>query len=276
MSQRMHIPVLTYHGVNIHRNDYAGNDHIALYEDLRLIRRQGLRVIPLKQIAEWVSGRVGDAEVSTGVGISFDDGSWFDWHDLEHPACGLQRSMAGILRDFARETGDAASATSFLIASPEARETLDQTCLIGKGWWGDEWWERAAREGLVALGNHSWDHLHPTLESVAHSRNVKGDFLAVDNLEDARRQIAAASREIGARSGERPCLFAYPCGQAPDYLVEEYFPGYQNEHGLVAAFTTEPRPVCRDDNVWKLPRMVCGEAWSSPEELAAILAVCRT
>lgn len=271
MSRRMSIPVLAYHGVNIHRNDYAGNDHIALREDLKLIRRLGLRVIPSRRIADWVSGNVADADVSGGVGISFDDGSWFDWHDLEHPSCGPQRSMVGILRDFGRETGQAACATSFVIASPEARGTLDKTCLIGRGWWGDEWWRHAVREGLIEIGNHSWDHLHPTLETVAHSRNVKDDFLAVDNLEDARRQVVAASREIARRSGRKACLFAYPCGQAPDYLVEDYLPGYLHEHGLIAAFTTEPRRVRRDDNVWRLPRLVCGEAWNSPEELEGIL-----
>lgn len=265
------IPVLTYHGVNIHRNDYAGNDHLALAADLAMIHDRGLRIVPLADIAAWVRGEVDDSVVAGGVGLSFDDGSWFDWHDLDHPACGPQRSLAGILRDFTVATGAPAAATSFVIVSPHARAVLDRTCLVGRDWWGDDWWPEAVREGVLDVASHSWDHLHPTLETVAHSRNEKGDFTAVDNADDAAAQVDQASGYIERRTGRRPGLFAYPWGQVPDYLAATYLPERGRERGLSAAFTTEPRAVARDDDPWRLPRYTCGTDWASPAGLAAIL-----
>src|SRR5690606_28187268 len=54
-------------------------------------------------------------------------------------------------------------ATSFVIVDPEARAELDRSCLAGRGWWGDEWWDDALRSGLFAIENHSWDHHHDSL-----------------------------------------------------------------------------------------------------------------
>ncbi|NND45698.1 MAG: hypothetical protein HKN58_10265, partial [Xanthomonadales bacterium] len=50
------VPVLTYHSVNIIRNTYAENDHIALAEDLRTIDRLGRRVVPLELAVEVARG----------------------------------------------------------------------------------------------------------------------------------------------------------------------------------------------------------------------------
>ena len=273
MPAMIRIPVLCYHSLNIDANHYSANDHLALAADLRALHAAGRRVIPLHWVVEWVRGRRPDSDVRGGVALSLDDGSWFDYYDMEHPRCGRQRGMLGIVQDFQREVGAQQPhlhITSFVIASPQARAELDRTCLVERGWWGDEWWREASAGGLMSIENHSWDHLHPTLDKVAHSRQAKNDFTQVDNFTDARAQIAQASQYIARYCGRAPRLFAYPWGQSSDYLTREYFP-YAGGHGLYGAFTTQPRPVVRDDNPWLLPRYVCGCHWRTPEQLTAVL-----
>lgn len=272
----MHVPVLTYHSVNIIRNTYAENDHIALAEDLRALGSLGWRIVPLGRVFDWQQGRISDGDMERTVAITLDDGAWFDFHDLDHPTCGLQRGMLGILRDFreaaGRERQPGVHATSFVITSPEAREELDRKGLIGKGWWGDEWWADAERSGLVEIGCHSWDHLHPDLDRVAQRDQHKGDFHAVDSEDDCRAQVARAGDYIEKILGQRPRFFAYPWGQASDYLAGEYLPTKQAEHGFQAAFTTEAKPVERSDDHWRLPRYVFGRDWREPGDLARLLA----
>lgn len=266
------IPVLTYHSINVHGNDYHNNDHIALAADLRLIHRLGKRVVPLLHIAEWVRGERGWADVADGVGISFDDGSWFDWFDLDHPSWGPQRSLFNILMDFRDDTGADIHATSFVIASPDARRELDQTCMVGRGWWDDSWWHKAQVSGHLDIANHSWDHLHPTLERVAHSRQEKDNFHAVDNLVDAQRQIAQAGRYIESICRQPPALFAYPWGQAASFVSATYLPEQGPALGLRAAFTTQPAKVGRSSAIWTLPRYTFGADWQEPEQLRALLS----
>ena len=270
----MGIPVLTYHGVNVIENTYQGNDHLALASDLQTIRELGYRVIPLGRVVDWHQGKLEDEDVRRTVAITFDDGSWFDYHDLEHPTCGLQRSMFNIIGDFNAANSDdsPAHATSFVIASPEVRSSLDKSCLIGKGWWGDEWWLEASRSGVMDVECHSWDHVHPNLDHVVQQDQAKGDFARVASYPDCTAQFAGAGDYMASvLVGKRPTLFAYPYGQASDYAVGQYLPEHAPRHGFRAAFTTEPKPVTRSDNVWALPRFVFGQDWRSPEGLRAIL-----
>jgi peptidoglycan/xylan/chitin deacetylase (PgdA/CDA1 family) len=119
---------------------------------------------------------------------------------------------------------------------------------------------------------HSWDHVHPGLEQVAQQDQMKGDFREVDNYPDSDIQFARAGEYIGkVLNGERPTLFAYPYGHASDYAVSEYLPNHQSEHGFRAAFGTGPEAVSRADNIWLLPRFVCGPDWQSPQGLKDIL-----
>ena len=99
----MRVPVLTYHGVNIAGNDYRGNDHVAFAADLALIQRLGLRIVPLWQVVE-NAARTGRARHQPRRGLSCDDGSDFDYHDLDHPTHGRQRSFYNALLDFAPPT----------------------------------------------------------------------------------------------------------------------------------------------------------------------------
>lgn len=268
----MRVPVLTYHSINIGGNDYDNNDHVALDQDLTLIHQIGLRIVPLSLVVDALLGAVPESAVSNAVALSFDDGSWFDWYDLQHPTCGRQRSFAHILRSFSARIGTETHATSFVIVSPDARATLDQTCMIGSGWWGDEWWPKATREGVLAIESHSWDHNHHTLPQTVQRDQVKGTFRSIDTFADADAEIRQASDWLDAHcTDRRTSLFAYPYGESNDYLVEDYFPRHVGEHRLRAAFATAPTPIERTSNRWLLPRYVCGHHWRSPEGLERLL-----
>lgn len=270
----MKIPVLTYHSINVINNTYAENDHLALASDLKTIDELGFRVIPLSQVVDWHQGKLSDEDVSRTVAITLDDGSWFDYYDLDHPTCGIQRSMLNILKDFnAREKPSfKAHATSFVISSPHARSSLDKSCMIGKDWWGDEWWVDAVSSGLMDVECHSWDHVHPELDSVAQQNQIKGDFSQVKTFFDADIQFTRACEYMANILGRgRPTLFAYPYGTVSDYVANKYLPQYLSRHQLVAAFTTEPKAASKTDNVWRLPRFVFGHDWKSPQGLEGIL-----
>jgi peptidoglycan/xylan/chitin deacetylase (PgdA/CDA1 family) len=259
--------------MNITKNTYAENDHLALASDLNTISELGFRVIPLSQVVDWHQGSLSDEDAGRAVAITLDDGSWFDYYDLDHPTCGVQRSMINILRDFNTRNGSThkSHATSFVISSPHARSSLDKSCMIGNHWWGDQWWMDAVSSGIMDVECHSWDHVHTELDNVAQQNQIKGDFSQVKTYIDCKFQFAKAGEYIGSVLGKRPSLFAYPYGYASDYAVNQYLPKYQSRHQFRAAFTTEPKAVSRVDNIWLLPRFVCGQDWRSPEALKGIL-----
>ena len=268
----MRVPILAYHSTNIGGNDYANNDHVALAEDLRLIHCLGLRIVPLARVVDVLLGDCAESEVENAVALSFDDGSWFDWHDLDHPTCGRQRGFAGILRDFAAETNASVHATSFVIVSPDARTILDRTCLIGRGWWDDSWWRDAQREGLLAIESHSWDHNHHTLPVTAQREQRKGTFRSIGRYAEADAEIRQASDWLDTHlAPHRASLFAYPYGESNDYLMREYLPRFTHEHRLSAAFGTNPAPVISTSSRWLLPRHVCGYHWRDPAQLERLL-----
>ena len=275
--------VLAYHSHRVLGDDYARNDHVALAADLRTIHAHGGRVVPLAAIVDAIAGdadeNVGDA--STAVAITFDDGPVYDALDFVHPRFGPQRGFLGILRDFAAEigTGEQASpcATSFVIASPAARRCMEQTydrahSHVGDGALNDDWWDEAIASGVLAIANHSWDHLHEGLPAVAHSANARGDFAQVTTLHDADAQIAQAADYLARRTRGRDApFFAYPYGHYNRFLVDEYLPANATRLRLRAAFSTDARPIARGDDRWCLPRYVCGYHWTSAEGLREIL-----
>ena len=262
------VPVLAYHGNNISDNRYTGNDHVALGEDLRALHRAGWRPASLDLVLDWLEGRVHDAAMRRRFAVTFDDGSDFDFHDIDHPGCGPQRSLLHVLQDFAAETGVVVPAHSFVIACPKARQQLDERSLVGRGWWNDDWWPAANASGQLFIESHGWDHLHPVLDTVAQREGLAGDFRRVDSPEDADRQLRASADLIQRLAGgRRPRYFAFPWGQASDFLVDEYLPKQRRNHGYRAAFTTDDRAVTRSEDRWRLPRLVCGDAWGSSEAL---------
>jgi hypothetical protein len=276
--------VLTYHSHNISGPGYAENDHVALREDLEILARAGARIAPLASIAAALGeGRI-DGDGGWWVGLSFDDGPKFDAVDFVHRRFGPQRGFLGILQDFRERQGAAAQptlhATSFVIASPAARLAMQVAPESGypdeAEWLGDGWWRPAVETGLLEIGNHSWDHVHPLAADVPIASSRRGDFTAVDTYPDADAEIRRASAFIGERLG-RPCrLFAYPYGHVNDYLSTEYLPRRKAEHGLEAAFGAAGGIVRPDDSVWNIPRIVCGHDWKHPEALADMLHSARS
>lgn len=271
--------VLAYHSHNISGSGYAVNDHVAFASDLRTIHAAGARVVPLARIVEAVHGGL-ERPGPDLVALTFDDGPLFDYADFTHPELGPQRGFLNILRDFRSEAGRGAQpelhATSFVIASPDARRAMERSPECGftylDGWLTDGWWNAAVDTGLMGIGNHSWDHLHPAVDTVATRSQERGDFARIADDADADAEIRQASEFINARVGGRCDMFAYPFGHVSGFLEREYLPKRQDRHGMKAAFGTGGRAVSPGDPVWNIPRAVCGYHWRSPAELEALLA----
>ncbi len=271
----MRVPILAYHAVNIAGNDYATNDHVAFAADLRQIDDLGLRVVPVHWVVDQLLGTA-NRDLTRCVALTCDDGSDFDWFDLDHPTHGPQRSLFNCMADFASEHGAGKQPdlhlTSFVIASPQAREHLDRNCLVGRGWMSERWWRPALDSGRMAIENHSWDHNHAAIVLPGIDGMQRGSFHPVDNRERADAEIAAATRHIDAViAPQHTTLFCYPYSHVNDYLRLEYFPHVENTHGIRAAFGDGATPVTIDSDRWNLPRYICGWHWKSPDELGTIL-----
>jgi hypothetical protein len=264
--------ILTYHSQNIDGHGTADNDHVALASDLERLHAAGVRVVPLGWVVDWLDGARPAADLEGAVALTFDDGSVFDVRDVDYPGLGPQRGFLGILEDFAERRGPdarpALHATSFVIASPEARQVIDEHSLGGRGWMEDGWWREVQAGGRIALGNHSWDHVHPAL---AGAGEVVPGFAHVDDDAACRAQVLRSAEYIAGCAGAWPEFFAYPCGQSSAYLREEWFPAHRETHRCRAAFGTRPAHVTPDSDRWNLPRFVCRRDWKTPEQLLALL-----
>jgi len=273
-----HVPVLTYHSNNIDGSDYGTNDHIGLAHDLELIHRGGFRVIALDRLVQALTSGDWSGVPERSVVLTMDDGSLFDWLDLSHPQWGLQRSMGNILRDFQGVHGKQAQPeleiTSFVIGSPAARDVLDKTCLFGCDWMRDDWWAQAHAEGLVKIANHSWDHRHEFLpDSLRYGKpSAYGRFTDLDTPAEADWQIRQTQEYLQSVLGTAPAAaFAYPYGDVPDFVADEYLPAHGESLGLALAMTTEAAPVTPASHRWRVPRYVFRRDWNRPEDLLRIL-----
>lgn len=272
------VPILTYHASDIRGNAYGESDLAALAQDLEHVSREGFRVLALSAIAHLRLASPHELDSQPTVGFSCDDGTDFDFHDLPHPVAGPQRSVLNTLRSFhASHPGEPqARITSFVIASPAAREALDRACLVGKGWWNDAWWPQAVASGLMEIASHSWDHNHDALEPGPGAGVRRGTFRSIDSEDLADYQIAQSVRHVREKAPNAGAsLFAYPYGETNGFLVGDYLPRRAASIGLEAAFTTEPEFVHPGSQRWALPRFVFRRDWSSPAELARILREAR-
>lgn len=271
----MQVPILTYHGVNIAGNDYAGNDHVAFAADLELIHALGLRIVPAQWVVDQLLGRT-RRDLRRCVALTCDDGSNFDYDDLAHPEHGPQLSFYNALRRFRERQGERAQPdlhlTAFVIADPLARERMDRQCLVGRDWMQSRWWRSAQDSGLLAIENHSWDHNHPCLASPGPHGLVRGDFHAVANEAQAEFEIARSQQFLATQlAPHQPRLFCYPFGHVNDFLSRDWLPRRGAANGLDAAFGDGAAPATPQSWRWNIPRYICGWHWRSPDGLREIL-----
>lgn len=271
------IPVLCYHSWTVNGSDYASNDHEALKQDLQTLARKGYEVLPVEALVALLRGEL-DVGVVAGrklVCLTFDDGRDHDYLPADYGDKGSIPGFHALLKEsmeWLPQRVDGYRAVSFVIASPQARAIMDQNAARGRDEWRDCWWEECARKGIIGIANHSWDHVHDTLPEVRQRENRKADFHAVDNPEDAERQIAAAQDYINqVTDGRTVPVFCYPYGHVSEYVRDHYLPSHGGRLGLRAAFSTAGASVTEASNIWALPRFVCGWHWRSPEEFSTLL-----
>jgi peptidoglycan/xylan/chitin deacetylase (PgdA/CDA1 family) len=264
--------VLTYHSGNIAGNDYATNDLVAFREDLRTILRLGLSIVPLRTLVDALIEQRLSLLPDHVVSITFDDGLDFDFLELAHPTHGTQPSVVAIMRAFVREFASPVHATSFVIASPEARMQIANKEMLGYQWISDSWWREAVASGLFHIANHTWDHVSPSVDCDESEKDRRASSRFIDNTAAAALQVRQA-REYIERIAPNPgsALLAYPYGDTSGFLVEDYLPDGKRGHGTVAALTGQPGVVTPQSNRWTLPRNSCGKDWKSPEGLTSLL-----
>ncbi len=275
-SDGLFCPVLAYHSQNVFANCYGQNDHLSLSQDLRTIQAMGLRVVPLQWLVDGLSGKRPLTDLSDAVCVTFDDGCNLEVFNLEFPGWGLQQSFVDILKKFRTEFADQGQAdlhaTTFVIASPQVRQRIDEESLFGKNWMSDDWWAQTQLDGVLDIQNHGWDHKHPTQDSQGNDKREHFRFDTVDTFEECELQVRQAAEYIAARAQRsKPQFFAYPYGKSSAYLRGTYFPQHADSLGIEAAFSTTPEHVTLQSERWALPRYVCGRDWKTPQCFEHIL-----
>ena len=271
----MRIPILTYHSMRIGGDEPRNNDHRALAADLETIEAEGFEVRPLAQLVSTWLERPAELEGRKLVALTCDDGSDFDFRDIEHQQWGVQRSMLNILRDFRGahpRSQPGLHITSFVVVSPADRAELDRLCMLGRGWWSEDWWREAVDTGLMGIASHSWDHNHDALVNPDFPDVRRGVFTSIDTPQAADYQVAQAARYLWERVPNPAArVFAYPYGPSSPYLVREYFPAHGVELRIDACVSDDARPWTQKSNRWSLPRYIHGRDWHEPGELAKLL-----
>ena len=268
--------IFCYHAQNCGGPRNIRSDHISLAENLEVAAEFGLPIVSLQEVALSLRTPEECPLPSPFVAFSCDDGTKLDWVDYQHPLFGCQRSFANIMRDHCKKHSLSGQGliTSFVIASPEARNLIDEGCYEGLRLSTEDWWLGAASEGLMSIGNHSWDHAHPSVGMKLISPEAPGTFFNVKTEPIAEAQILKAQSYINTvceHAGHSCKLFAYPYGQTNDFLVKEFFPKWGEEAGILGAFCTGAEFVSKDTDRFAIPRLVCGEHWRLPHEFEEIL-----
>jgi peptidoglycan/xylan/chitin deacetylase (PgdA/CDA1 family) len=265
--------ILTFHSQNISGNTYGTNDHVALDESLALIKALRLPVLPLIDVVRKLRSGTISSLPRRFVCLTFDDGPDYDWKVVRHTVHGVQEPMIRVLQRhsiglFGRAWIRKSVATSFVIASPKAREEISGPDNPDR--MSDDWWAAAQSSGFLDIGVHSWNHVHPSVKEMRTFPELVEAFGNVATTEQADLQVAAAVKYIRERAGGASArLFAYPYGHVSDFLAGHYLPAQDD---VLAAFTTEGRPLEAGSDIWRLPRYVCGWHWKSNEELRAVLS----
>jgi len=239
-----------------------------------LAQAQALQVpiLPLLTLVEALRTQRSHELPEHFICLSFDDGQDMDFVDVQHPVHGKQPSFASIMREAEHAGASPVHATSFVIASPQARAQIQDREMLGFPWMSDQWWNAAVASGRFHIASHSYDHLNLSLDSVKQRDDVRNDFSSIDNYEDANWQIGKARELIeticpnpGSAAGS--ALFAYPFGHTSRYLLEEYWPRFAHEHQTIGAVTCEPSLVIAKTPCFEIPRLVFGMHWNAISEL---------
>jgi hypothetical protein len=275
--ENIRMAILCYHSDRVLGNTHGTNDHLALEEDLRVINKEGFKIVPLRWLVEWFLGKRGCSK--NFVAITFDDGCNADWLDFDHPTHGFVKSFNRILKEFQAEVGNEQpylQASSFVIASPVARQLINNKSFPGWNLLNDHWWKAAEDSGMFKIYNHSWDHSHPAVDVVCQRKNLKGTFACFETHEECQCEIEQAAGYIAQKIYPSwPDLFAYPYGESNDFIREEYFARCLTEHRTLAAFGAEGGHLSRQSPRWNLPRFISGGflpgGWQTADELKQIL-----
>src|SRR5581483_6898357 len=158
--------------------------------------------------------------------------------------------------------GDGPVATSFVLGSTEARRQLGVA---------DYWWHDSARQNILGIGVHGWDHLADVLDVVAQRRNVRNDFSAIDCYQDADTHFRRAREFIELKIGMPSRTFAYPFGHTSDYLLNDYLPNHEAQHKMLACVGTGGKYVTPECSRWYLPRFVHGHHWGTRDEFEQMM-----
>ena len=266
--------ILTFHSHNVSGSDHATNDHVALDESLALLARLRIPVLRLLDVVRSLREGRFDELPQRFACITFDDGSAYDWRDLEFPEQGRQPSMYTILRRHSRSVLGLiwlrrAHATTFVIASARARSEISAAALGDANLMTDSWWRDAQYSGFMDIGTHGWIHVHPAVSEMSLRPEITERFDRIETAADAQLQVDEAFDAIhAAAGGDAGRIFAYPYGQVSEYIAGHYLPAQRR---ILAAVTTQPRPVEAGSSPWRIPRYMCGPDWSSEEGLERLL-----
>jgi len=308
LSNTARVPVLYYHPGVASSCDYANYASMAFAQDLELLYQQNppIHVIPLYWLAEWALGqRDGSTLPDRVVAISTDDGPNDVWIDVDAggaPCGGNRISFKRRIEEFRASHPELnlqwwePHVSNFVIASPKVRQLMSGGPNAPQ-FWTDDWWAAANQSGFMEIHNHSIDHdmLEVTerttdpvigVDLVAAGYGTTGDWVGhgnwnkIDNYLSSQVEISYAASYINLKIAPAwPDLFAYPfygpCGRfecSPGQTaVIDYLQNFQNEHGLLAAFTTKPEYVSRGSNRWMMGRFGWQADWTSSSGLQSIL-----
>jgi peptidoglycan/xylan/chitin deacetylase (PgdA/CDA1 family) len=267
--------VLTFHAQNVSGPTYETNDHVALDESIALLHRIGMPVLRALEVVRRLRRGVFGTLPERFVCLTFDDGTDFDWRDLPLGGQGRQPSMHAVLRKHSRRIAGPwwlrrFPATSFVIASPQARAEISQSAFQDPALMSDDWWRAAQSSGLMDIGSHGWDHVHPAVAAVRARPGLAEAFHSIRGGGDAQLQVEDSLAFIRAKAGgDAGRLFAYPYGQVSEFLATEHFPQQRETWG---AFGCDPHPMEAGSDPWRLPRYVCGHDWKSNDDLLRLVA----
>ena len=116
-----------------------------------------------------------------------------------------------------------------------------------------------ASDPLFKIGGHTWTH---------------GSLGAKDGVVDFHQELNSAQFKLKEWLGEFPTEFAYPFGTVEDYTEESV--SKIRSAGFKSAWTTRGNWIVRNENVFKMPRLVVGN-WPPDQLLKQVFrALART